>query len=86
MDAIFMTAFDSEFFRGTWDYVYRPQAHGEGFEPREPIKSGITVDAICKTCGDPALANVATGSVQLKCRRCVLSKTVERTELDRRAP
>ncbi len=80
-----MQTFETETFRGSWEYTYQPRAYGEGPEPRALVKSGLAVEATCKKCGDSALTAVATGVVQLKCRRCDRSEFVDREKLDRGA-
>ena len=72
------TALGSKLFRGSWRYIYSPRSHSHGHEPQAPVRSGIAVDATCKECQVDAVADVAQGSVWMKCPRCKTTETVER--------
>jgi hypothetical protein len=81
-----MPDFETEGFRGSWEYKYAPRRYGEGPEPREMLPSGISVSATCKKCRSAAVIGVGHGEVQLKCRRCERSEFVDREKLDHGGP
>lgn len=64
-----MPDFESEHFRGGWEYKYQ--------------RKGIWIWAVCKKSGKAALSDVPNGLVKLICPTCELMETIEREKLER---